>query len=403
MPNSSASAQAASREAAAPAVTGSRLRYIDALRAIAALLVVWMHVSQTWVTFGGGSRGAWLEHFAHAFDVGRLGVVVFFVISGFVIPFSIRTDRPAPVATFLIKRMFRIYPAYWLSIPFSAWATWWLWGAPFGLDQLLVNFTLLQDLFGVRPAAGVYWTLFVELVFYLLCVFLLLANSLRNPTRIGAIALILAAVHTLAGFALWIGLPLNPFLVFLPLHLSLMLTGALIRFCIFERSASPAARRLLFAMLAYYLAIFPVAAVWARGLLGNYVVATAAGVLLFVVGTTILRIETRVTDWLGRISYSIYLFHVPVYYPLFWWILRQPAGSPWRSQHLAVYLLGSSVLTIAVAACVHRFVEQPGIQLGRRCADAWRRRVQRGASVDTGCIIAEGVGPVLPEIDRCRP
>jgi peptidoglycan/LPS O-acetylase OafA/YrhL len=86
---------------ASAGVAGPRLRRIDALRGIAALLVVWLHVAESYVGLGP-IDGRWMYEFARSIDVGRVGVVAFFLISGFVIPFSIRIDSPAPVGSFLL-------------------------------------------------------------------------------------------------------------------------------------------------------------------------------------------------------------------------------------------------------------------------------------------------------------
>jgi peptidoglycan/LPS O-acetylase OafA/YrhL len=360
----------------------SRLRYIDSLRAIAALLVVWLHVTQSYVKLDGEAviGGHWLYDIAQNLDVGRVGIVAFFLISGFVIPFSIHPDRTAPVGSFLIKRVFRIYPAYWLSIPLGALATCWLWGQPFGMRDFLVNLTLLQDIVGAPAAQGVYWTLLVELGFYLLCVVLFLTRSLYNPVRIGLLAMFLAFVHSLSILLIWLGTPvmgLTP--AFWCLHLSLMLCGTLYRLCMAESGTTDLAnaRKILCGLLIYYLVVFPVGAGWAHGFLRNYVVSDGLGLLFFIAGTSVARIETRITDWLGAISYSIYLFHLVVYYPIFWWLEQQPAGSWWRTQHLGVYLLVNAGLTIALAALVYRFVEKPCIRLGHRYADQWARRAAR--------------------------
>jgi len=351
------------------------LRFIDTLRAVAALLVVWMHVAQCYVGLQPehAVRGRWLYDVAQSLDVGRIGVVVFFLISGFVIPFSMRPDAPAPVVRFAIKRFFRIYPAYWLSVPVGAFATYWLWGQPFGAGEFLINLTLLEDLFGVRDAQGVYWTLLIELAFYILCIMLLLTNSLRDGIRIGMLAATLAGGHALVIALVWKGvLPLPPLqpMIFFALHLSLMLCGTLYRLCWFDAGDGPGvrARQLVLGLFVFHLFIFPICGSLARGTLENYPVSDALGVAMFLLGTTVLRLQTRLTDWLGTISYSIYLFHLGVYYPLFWWLMRQPADSAWRQLHLGVYLVVNAVLVVALATVVYRFVERPGIALGHRLA-----------------------------------
>ena len=358
------------------ATEGVRLRHVDALRAIAALLVVCLHVTQSYARIGadGQTPGRWMAELAQGLDIGRIGVVLFFLISGYVIPSSIHPDRAAPYATFAIKRLFRIYPAYWLSIPFCAFATWWLWGLPFTGADFVVNLTLLQDVFGFRSASGVYWTLLVELVFYLLCIVLSLAGSLGAPLRIALLAGVFAVVHAGGAYALWLGLPLSRPLVFLPLHLSLMLCGTLLRLRADGIRLPDRMRWLLPALLAFYLVLFPCAAALARGPVNNYVVSSALGLLLFLVGSRLPRLGTRWLAWLGGISYSIYLFHVPAYMPLYWWISHQPANSWWRAQHVGAYLALSLALTVIVAAGVHRFVERPGIRLGQRVAANWPGR-----------------------------
>lgn len=376
MHGSAACATVTSEAAPGPA---SRLRHIDALRAIAALLVVWLHVSETYVQLDASGRvgGYWLYDIAKSIDAGRIGVVVFFLISGFVIPFSIRPDRTAPVGTFLIKRAFRIYPAYWLSVPLGALTTFWIWGERFSGSDFLINLTLLQDVFGVHDAEGLYWTLLVELVFYVLCVALLLSNSLFNMRRVCALAITFGFGYSLAMLTRWAGAPLmNSTAAFWLLNLSIMLCGTLYRGCVVDGAASsdPWLRASVYGLLFYYIVILPSGAVWAIGFDRNAPVAYALGLLLFIVGTSGLRITTRLTDWLGRISYSIYLFHPVVFMAILWWLLRKPTGSWWRAQHLGVYLIVNAGLTIALAALVYRFVEKPCIRRGHRYADQWARR-----------------------------
>jgi peptidoglycan/LPS O-acetylase OafA/YrhL len=87
-----------------------------------------------------------------------------------------------------------------------------------------------------------------------------------------------------------------------------------------------------------------------------------------------------VTDWLGRISYSTYLFHVIVFMAIEWWLLRQPAGSWWRTQPFGLYAASGLVVVLAVASLVYAAVEKPGMRLGHRLAAAWERRGVRRAA-----------------------
>lgn len=355
-----------------------RLRYVDSLRGVAALLVVWLHVAQGYHGLGGAVPigGQWLYRVAQDFDVGRVGVVVFFLISGFVVPSSLRPERAAPIGDFLIRRVFRIFPAYWLSIPFGAWAAYWLWQRPFGARDFAANLVLLQDLLGFRPAQGVYWTLSVEWLFYLLCIALFAGGSLRSPSRIGMLAASLLFLHTAGAVALWLGVPLGYSVRFAALHLALMLCGTLHRFCLLGDEARPsrAARLLMAALWLYLLVVLPLASSRVLGVAGNYAVSNAIGVLVFLAGTTFARVENRVGDALGTLSYAVYLFHLVVYLPLLWWLQQQAPGSWWRTQHLGTYLVACIGLTLAVALPVQRWIERPGIEAGRRLAAWWSRR-----------------------------
>jgi peptidoglycan/LPS O-acetylase OafA/YrhL len=363
---------------------GGRLRYIDALRGIAALLVLWLHVANTYHALSPqtAAQGRWLNDLISQIDIGRIGVVVFFLISGFVIPFSMKAASAAPVTGFVIRRAFRIYPAYWLSVPLAAYVFFWSIGQPFGAGDFAINLTLLQDVFGVPSAEGVYWTLLVEFGFYALCIGLLLTHSLFSARRIAVLSAVLALVHFFGMFMLWLGPPiLSVSASFWLLNLSVMLWGTLYRF---EYSGAPRDR---FASLVlrglgiFYAFVLPIGATLVIRSLPNYTVSYALGFLVFIAGTRYLRVETRLTDWLGRISYSIYLFHPIILQPIFLWLLRQPIGSVWRTQHLAVYLVVNLVLTLALASLVFRFVERPAIRFGHRLASRYENRPSRAPGI----------------------
>jgi peptidoglycan/LPS O-acetylase OafA/YrhL len=367
---------------AAPDKSG-RLRYVDALRGIAALLVLWLHVANSYRALSPetAAHTRWLNDYVSAIDIGRIGVVVFFLISGFVIPFSIRRESCAPVAGFAIRRAFRIFPAYWLSVPLAALVFYWGVGRPFPLGDFLVNLTLLQDVFGVPSAEGVYWTLLVELVFYGLCIALLLSRALFSARRVAALAIVLAAAHVGTMFLRWIGHPLlGVGAAFWFLNLSVMLCGALFRLQATDAAGDRIASTALRALTAFYLIVLPLGTTLAIEIFPNYTVAYALGFLIFIVGTRFVRMETRVSDWLGRISYSIYLFHPIVFQPVHLWLMRQPVDSFWRTQHLGVYVATNLLLTLVAASLVFRFVEQPAIRCGHRLAARFEQQPHRDAA-----------------------
>lgn len=277
----------------------------------------------------------------------------------------------------MIKRILRIYPAYWLSVPLAALVVFWIWGTAFSAREVLVNLTLMQDVFGVRAAEGVYWTLLVELVFYALCVVLLVTGSLFNPRRIAMLAAALGIAFVAIVASYWMRNRFMPTVApYWFLNLSVMLCGALLR----SRADTPAPRRdriadvLLAALIVSYVVLLPIGEKIAYGAKYNELLTYAIGFLIFLAGTRFVRFETRLTDWLGRISYSIYLFHVIVFLAIEWWLLRQPVGSAWRTHHIGVYIAAGLVGTLAFASLVYRFVEKPGIRLGHRLAAAWQAR-----------------------------
>jgi peptidoglycan/LPS O-acetylase OafA/YrhL len=146
------------------AATRPRLEVLDGLRFVAAMAAVGYHyttMDRVW------QRPA-VEVFPHqTFAYGWLGVYLFFLISGFVICMS---SWGRGVGAFLASRTVRLYPAYWLSVVVvTVVMSLWPWvPRPITAGSTLANLTMFQEAFGVQPVGEVYWTLWVELRFYLL-------------------------------------------------------------------------------------------------------------------------------------------------------------------------------------------------------------------------------------------
>src|SRR5580693_8571417 len=86
---------------------GRRLAWLDALRGIAALCVVYAHF---------GTRVLPRVHTAvyNVFDPGLYGVLVFFLVSGYIVPASL--ERRGSVRTFWVGRLFRLFPLFVFAI-----------------------------------------------------------------------------------------------------------------------------------------------------------------------------------------------------------------------------------------------------------------------------------------------
>jgi peptidoglycan/LPS O-acetylase OafA/YrhL len=104
---------------------------------------------------------------------GYLGVHLFFMISGFVILFSIKGQA---AGRFVASRISRLFPAFWVAIIITSAVIYFVDAHEYLLKwwQVLMNFTMMNHLFGIPAVDGSYWSLYVELHFYFLIWLLIL-------------------------------------------------------------------------------------------------------------------------------------------------------------------------------------------------------------------------------------
>ncbi len=114
---------------------------------------------------------------------GYLGVQLFFIISGFVILWSAAGRTPA---AFVRARLLRLYPEYWIAVVVSTL----VFSAivpghfrPLPTSEILRNFTMVPQYLGARFVDGVYWTLGVEIKFYVVAWLLILSRQLQHIER----------------------------------------------------------------------------------------------------------------------------------------------------------------------------------------------------------------------------
>lgn len=137
----------------------NRIISFDSLRGIAVLCVVFHHCFSMTPKLNSHYPG-------QLFKYGWLGVDLFFIISGFVISFTLYKYND--IKKFTIARFARLYPAYWAAVIFSAFLVLMLHDQHFDVLEYLINFSMLQGLLYFTNVSGVFWTLSFELTFYVI-------------------------------------------------------------------------------------------------------------------------------------------------------------------------------------------------------------------------------------------
>ena len=352
-----------------------RLSEIEGLRGIAALLVVLMHGSEIVGEFVFVTGFGFLSAL-HAVDFGRLGVAIFFLISGYLIPSSLHGSGADGFKLFWIRRVFRLYPAYWVSVPLAYFAYWTALDLNFNVMDLLANFTMMQEFAGIKSIQGLYWTLHVELVFYVFCSIAFLFGISRNPVShasfslVGYLVFVIAMACTLGGLIEKGGWQHTVGMY--GLHLGMMFWAALFR----SIRTTPIANglvRLYFMAVPLGFVLLLAAAGWSAaspGTINPDILRLAfAYPVAFIVFLAFASGRFCVPEFLcsvGEVSYSLYLFHPVVLYGICIPLGAAGVFSNYSSEYggffLTVFLLAPCLI---VAKICYRFVEASAMSMGR--------------------------------------
>ncbi|HTI85135.1 MAG TPA: acyltransferase [Alphaproteobacteria bacterium] len=315
-----------------------RLPALDTLRGVAILMVLLSHFAAPLIVWAPAST------LVTTFGIG--GVTLFFLLSGYLI---FRNVRRQPIPVFLLRRASKLLPAYWLAIAAIVVSGWLALQPTFSWPVYAANALLIPDLFTHTMIAGHLWTLVIEAKFYLLVA--LQFWLFPTARSIGALAALIALnaaffLVTQRGSVL---------LSFLPVFY----IGVEILRWEEEGEAAPATRRLTLVAAAVATSTFLFVA-YENVAASVYAIAGAA------VFVWALRAEWDVAwlRFLGRISYSLYLFHVIVGFPVADAVAG--AGGPgWTA------MIAGMAASVAVGYLSFRYIEAPGVAFGRRLETAF--------------------------------
>lgn len=275
-----------------------RLTELDALRGLAAISVVLYHYLFRYQEIYGLDYG----YSPYAY-FGQYGVHFFFIISGFVIHWSL--DRTKSPTDFVVSRLSRLYPVYWACVflTFSAVAILGLEGRQVSLGHAVTNALMFHEYLRIPHVDGVYWTLTLELQFYCFIFALYLIGQLRNSEIWFSILVVASAINAVGSDFL----PSIIAKVFM-LKFSMYFTIGLCAFKKYNRE---------FGVATGCCLAVAITSVWFVFSIGEFVLTLLfAGLFFSIVDGKARFLRTKWLGFLGGISYPLYLLHQNIGYAL---------------------------------------------------------------------------------------
>jgi peptidoglycan/LPS O-acetylase OafA/YrhL len=318
----------------------SQVYVINSLRAVAALMVCVFHFTHHKDEAGiFMSEGTWIKYWCY---LGHHGVNVFFVISGFVIPYSMYLARYELMnaGKFITKRLIRLHPPFVLSMLLYAVMEFLYWAKggyqiTYDWPRIGHNFLLTAKFFDNDWFQDVYWTLAIEFQYY---IFIALAFPLLFASKkwISGLALILLPLASLP-----LGYDQKHIFFF---HAPIFAIGMaaflykigrinLVEFLIY----------IAFNAVISYLEITEE---------GTYFAVATAFIILFA------KFRFKFAEWVGEISYSLYLTHGFAGSQLMYYAGRYCEG--WTQK--ALMLIGAALISIFFAWIFARVIEAPSMR-----------------------------------------
>jgi peptidoglycan/LPS O-acetylase OafA/YrhL len=351
---------------------GHRIHTLDALRGLAALAVVLFHYTYHFQRLYPAEH-----HPVVSIGWGHYGIDLFFVISGFVILMTLDTTRRT--RDFVVARLSRLFPTYWLAVALT-FVVVLIAGLPGrevnGMTAAL-NLSMLQTFVGRSHVDGVYWTLEVEVGFYVVMLIAFVAGALRRDRLLFTLTAWLILAQMLASLA--------------PRRLPTVLAT-------FIAATGPSYAHVFVAGMAIYvlrshnegktrwvllLSAMPFIDWWRHGATSALFVLGCVALVLAATSPRVARTQLLPFYALGLISYPLYLIHQNIGYV----ILRSLPLSPTLSvvATVSVVMILASLITCLVERPAMRLIRSrfgsPGLpQSTRRSNEARTDPGRNGAS-----------------------
>lgn len=347
-----------------------KIIFADQLRILAFASVIFVHWFATYFVMPSlvssitGSADLPIQHsgiydrmlpfFLPGFNYGPFGVAIFFMISGFVIPFSCEKRSST---SFLKARFLRIYIPYsialLISLLFVYLTSRYYWHTDYkiSLVELITNITLTNSLFGIKSIDIINWSLSIEVKFYIFCCIIIKyirSGSFKPFVLLGLASVLFNFLHHKTSSELPLELM---FITYMSIGVlfNYLMTGRIKKtnFCI---------------MLIIQLFFFSCSMYFSTRSTGFFIEVMSAtyGILIFGL-CFIFRDKFKEKVYLSRISsitYPVYILHFIIGLGLIKIFINEGVS------YLTSVLL-SLLLVFFIASIMHIFVEKKSIALGR--------------------------------------
>jgi peptidoglycan/LPS O-acetylase OafA/YrhL len=358
-----------------------KIAFANQLRGVAALFVVLSHFGGVFVVMA--PTVSWIisapqVNTGHPLilhitllkwlNFGPLGVAIFFLISGFVIPLSFGKLASGP---FLLARAFRIFPTFWAALTIE-WITVLLqsqiYGRPmaFGPLTYFSNASLLDTIFNNGYVDLVNWTLAIELKFYLVMALMrpwILRGRITPLIGCSLLAIAIAAARARGEISA------NMYLTDEPMFIGYMMIGTLFFYRmegLISRPRLLVASAILIALFAICWKIGPAAAQFPIVTV-NYVYAIGVFAACYFLRQYFRPV--KLIDIVADISFPLYLVHSIIGYSLMTVMIRA-----FKLPYAAALPIALSCV-LGLAWLLHKLIERPSQLAGKRLArnPYWRR------------------------------
>lgn len=326
-----------------------RIKELDLIRAISAIFIMLYHYTTRYEMSIGHIKSNYFLDVKY----GYMAVAVFFILSGFLVAFKINEEKSS--FKFFIKKLIRIYPSYIIAMILTTIVIF-IGGEPFAdrlcsVKEFIANLFILTQYLGVKQVDGVYWTLTIEMTFYIIVAGVILLKKNKNIKLLSLLWIIICLILNI------ISLYFNPMIIkglkilFISTYSQLFIIGIIMCLIYKEENSKINYFTLLLCIINQYFALG----------LEYTIFLIVFVVLLYLIIIKIIKLpkwlcENRIVHLMSSISYPFYLVHQFIGFVIIYYLEKNNFIGEYN-------IIIPFIIMVGVAYLIHRFIETPFIKM----------------------------------------